>query len=144
MDVKVFNQEMEKQKNRSRNATKVVEGEWITFFEDDIEEFVGYSRLECEVKISKYRKVIIQDKDLYHLVFNLTPFYPEGGGQVGDIGIIESFNETIEILDTKTENKLIIHVTEKLPKNLKSEFKLFVKADRRLKISINHSSNNKY
>jgi len=140
LDVEVFNQEMEKQKNRSRKATKVVAGDWETLFEDDIEEFVGYNRLECEVKIAKYRKVTVQDKDLYHLVFNLTPFYPEGGGQIGDIGVIESFNEKIEILDTKNENKLIIHITDSLPKNIEDTFVAKVDSEKRNSTTKNHSA----
>jgi alanyl-tRNA synthetase len=140
LDVEVFNQEMEKQKNRSRKATKVVAGDWTTLFEDDIEEFVGYNRLECEVKIAKYRKVTVQDKDLYHLVFNLTPFYPEGGGQIGDIGVIESFNEKIEILDTKNENKLIIHITDSLPKNIEDTFIAKVDSENRNSTTKNHSA----
>ena len=140
LDIEVFNQEMEKQKSRSRKATKVIAGDWITLFEDDVEEFVGYSRLECEVKISKYRQVNIQDKDFYQLVFNLTPFYPEGGGQVGDIGVIESFNEKIEILDTKLENKLIIHITKKLPKNIEVTFLAKVDKKTRLASTRNHSA----
>jgi len=140
MDVEVFNQEMKKQKNRSRKATKISGGDWTILFEDDIEEFVGYNRLECEVKIVKYRTVTIQNKNFYHLVFNLTPFYPEGGGQVGDIGVIESFNEKIEILDTKKENKLIIHITECLPNNIDATFVAKVDKKTRISSTRNHSA----
>ena len=131
---------MEKQKNRSRKATKVVAGEWETLFEDDIEEFVGYNRLECEVKIAKYRKVTVQDKDLYHLVFNLTPFYPEGGGQIGDIGQISNSSENIHIIDTKKENNLIIHISEELPKNISNDFTAKVDSEHRNSSSRNHSA----
>ena len=140
LDVEVFNQEMEKQKNRSRKATKVVAGDWETLFEDDIEEFVGYNRLECEVKIAKYRKVTVQDKDLYHLVFNLTPFYPEGGGQIGDKGQILNSSENIQIIDTKKENNLIIHITEVLPKNIEDTFVAKVDSEKRNSTTKNHSA----
>ena len=140
LDIDVFNQEMEKQKNRSRKATKIVAGEWEMLFEDDVEEFVGYSRLECEVKIAKYRKVTIQDKDLYHLVFNLTPFYPEGGGQIGDIGQISNSSEKIQIIDTKKENNLIIHISEELPKNISNDFIARVDSEHRNSSSRNHSA----
>ncbi|HJM16675.1 MAG TPA: alanine--tRNA ligase, partial [Flavobacteriales bacterium] len=140
LDVEVFNQEMEKQKNRSRKATKVVAGDWETLFEDDIEEFVGYNRLECEVKIAKYRKVTVQDKDLYHLVFNLTPFYPEGGGQIGDTGQILNSSENIQIIDTKKENNLIIHITEVLPKNIEDTFVAKVDSEKRNSTTKNHSA----
>ncbi|MBT7725880.1 MAG: alanine--tRNA ligase [Flavobacteriales bacterium] len=140
LHIDVFNQEMEKQKNRSRKATKIVAGEWEMLFEDDVEEFVGYNRLECEVKIAKYRKVTIQDKDLYHLVFNLTPFYPEGGGQIGDIGQISNSSENIQIIDTKKENNLIIHISEELPKNISTNFTAKVNSDHRNSSSRNHSA----
>jgi len=140
MNVEVFNQEMEKQKTRSRKATKLVTGDWITLFDDDIEEFVGYNRLECEIKISKYRKVNIKDKDLYHLVFNLTPFYAEGGGQIGDRGQISNSNEIIQIIDTKKENNLILHITEELPNNISANFIAQVDSQRRKSTTRNHSA----
>ncbi len=140
LDIKSFKKEMEKQKNRSRGATKVIESDWVVLIDDDVEEFVGYSNLITEVKICKYREVIAKEKKLYHIVFNLTPFYPEGGGQVGDIGVIESSFEKIEILDTKKENNLIIHISDSLPSNLNSSFTAKVDKDRRVSCSRNHTA----
>ena len=140
LDIESFKKEMEKQKNRSRGATKVIESDWVVLIEDDVEEFVGYSNLTTEVKICKYREVITKEKKLYHIVFNLTPFYPEGGGQVGDIGVIENSFEKIEILDTKKENNLIIHISDSLPSNLNSLFTAKVDKDRRVSCSRNHTA----
>ena len=140
LDIESFKKEMEKQKNRSRGATKVIESDWVVLIEDDVEEFVGYSNLTTEVKICKYREVITKEKKLYHIVFNLTPFYPEGGGQVGDIGVIENSFEKIEILDTKKENNLIIHISDSLPSNLNSLFTAKVDKDRRISCSRNHTA----
>ena len=140
LDIEVFNQEMEKQKNRSRNATKVETADWKVLLEDDTEEFVGYNNLQSEIKITRYRSVKTNDKDLYQLVFNLTPFYPEGGGQIGDVGTIENKNETIEIIDTKKENNLIIHFSEKLPIHLDSDFSAKVDKIKRVSSERNHSA----
>ena len=140
LDIESFKKEMEKQKNRSRSATKVVESDWVVLIEDDIEEFVGYTNLTTEVKICKYREIITKEKKIYHIVFNLTPFYPEGGGQVGDIGVIENGFEKIEILDTKKENNLIIHISDSLPSNLNSLFTAKVDKERRISCSRNHTA----
>ncbi|MGY8987544.1 MAG: alanine--tRNA ligase [Flavobacteriales bacterium] len=140
LDIEVFNQEMEKQKNRSRKATKVETADWKVLLEDDTEKFVGYNNLQSEIKITRYRSVKTNDKDLYQLVFNLTPFYPEGGGQIGDVGTIENENETIEIIDTKKENNLIIHFSEKLPINLDSDFSAKVDKIKRVSSERNHSA----
>jgi len=140
LDIESFKKEMEKQKNRSRIATKVVESDWVVLIEDDIEEFVGYSNLTTEVKICKYREIITKEKKIFHIVFNLTPFYPEGGGQVGDIGEIENGFEKIEILDTKKENNLIIHISDSLPSNLNSLFTAKVDKERRISCSRNHTA----
>ena len=140
LDIESFKKEMEKQKNRSRGATKVIESDWVVLIEDNVEEFVGYSNLTTEVKICKYREVITKEKKLYHIVFNLTPFYPEGGGQVGDIGVIENSFEKIEILNTKKENNLIIHISDSLPSNLNLSFTAKVDKDRRVSCSRNHTA----
>lgn len=140
LDVETFNSEMEKQKNRSREATKVETSDWNVLFEDEKEEFIGYKVLETEVKISRYREVHTKDGNLFHLVFNLTPFYPEGGGQLGDVGCIANNKETIEILDTKKENNLIIHITETLPKDMNEEFIAKVNKEKRDSSSRNHTA----
>ena len=135
-----FDNEMKKQKDRSRQSSKIKQGDWTVLFEDDIEEFVGYNRLSCKVKIARYRSISIQNKNLFQLAFNLTPFYPESGGQVGDIGYIYNDYEKIDVIDTKKENDLIIHYVERLPENLKSSFSAYVDEDYRISCSINHSA----
>ena len=140
IDVKTFHSKMEQQKNRSRQATKTETSDWNVLFEDDIQEFIGYDILETEIKISRFREVKTKDGNLFHLVFNLTPFYPEGGGQIGDVGSITSKNECIEILDTKKENNLIIHITEKLPEFINEEFIAKVNSAKRKSSSINHTA----
>ena len=106
--------ELQKQKNRSKAASESSTGDWIILREDNEEEFIGYDTLETKVKITKYRKVSSKkDGDIFQLVFNLTPFYPEGGGQVGDKGYLEDIHgDVIYILDTKKENNVIIHYTK--------------------------------
>jgi alanyl-tRNA synthetase len=96
-----FDVAMKEQKDRSKQAGKIEKGDWTVLIEDEKEEFVGYKNLETEVKITRYRKVTSKDGKQYQLVFNLTPFYPEGGGQVGDTGTISSASESINIVDNK-------------------------------------------
>ena len=122
LDVDAFELEMQKQKNRSKSASQVSTDDWTELFEDDVQEFIGYDALEAKVKISRYRKVVSKKEGtLFQLVFNLTPFYPEGGGQVGDKGYIESSNGDVTyILDTKKENNVIIHLVKELPNHLDS------------------------
>ncbi len=140
MDKEAFEKEMQKQKDRSRSAVKQQTDEWIILREDDVEEFVGYDQLEAEVVITRYRKAKIKGKDVYHLVFQLTPFYAESGGQVGDTGYIEADGEKIEIFDTQKEHNLIIHYTQKLPKNLETKFQAVVNSRKRQLTACNHSA----
>ncbi len=141
-DEKEFEVEMDKQKKRSKSAAGITTDDWVIIREDDEEEFVGYDTLETPVKITKYRKVSSKkDGDLYQLVFNLTPFYPEGGGQVGDRGYLEAENgEIVHILDTKKENNLIVHIAKTLPKHPEGTFKAVVDKDSRAKTAANHSA----
>ncbi len=141
-DEKEFDAEMQKQKTRSKAAASVSTDDWVTLREDDEEEFVGYDSLQTPVKITKYRKITSKkDGDLYQLVFNLTPFYPEGGGQVGDRGYLEAPNgDIMHILDTKKENNLIVHISKNLPNNIKETFKAVVDQDARNKTAANHSA----
>ena len=141
-DEQEFESEMAKQKQRSKSAAGMTMEDWIILKEDDEEEFVGYDTLETPVKITKYRKISSKkDGDLYQLVFNLTPFYPESGGQVGDRGYLEGpSGEIIHILDTKKENNLIIHLTKTLPKHPEASFKATVDQDSRAKTAANHSA----
>lgn len=140
IDEEAFDTELEKQKNRSRSATAIETDDWIILKEDNNEEFIGYDHFTANVTITKYRKVTQKQKTFYQLVFNLTPFYPEGGGQVGDTGYIESNNEKTNIFDTKKENNLIVHLVEKLPSNLNENFKAHVAMKQRFSSMCNHSA----
>ena len=139
---KEFETEMVKQKERSKSAGTLEAEEWnfINGSEDEKEEFIGYDYLESEIKITRYRKVKIKDKELYHLVFNRTPFYAESGGQVGDSGYIDDNKEKIKILNTIRENNLIIHIAEKLPASLRSSFKAVVNIRKRIDTANNHTA----
>ena len=142
LNEKEFDVELQKQKERSRAATKVDTGDWIVLEEDDIEEFVGYDTLDTLVRITRYRKVESKkDGEMFQLVFNLTPFYPEGGGQVGDKGYLKAVDGGITyIVDTKKENNLIIHFTKTLPRNLDSTFKAVVDEKQRSRTASNHTA----
>ncbi len=137
-----FNTELEKQKSRSRAAAVVETDDWIIINDDDEEEFIGYDTLEAKVKITRYRKVSSKkDGELYQLVFNMTPFYAEGGGQVGDKGYIEVDNgNVIYIVDTKKENNLIIHFAKSIPKDPTQTFKVIVDEKQRFRTACNHTA----
>ncbi|GLB47671.1 alanine--tRNA ligase [Neptunitalea sp. Y10] len=142
LDEKKFDEELLKQKERSRAATKVDTGDWQILIDDNEEEFIGYDNLSTRVKITKYRKVESQkDGEMYQLVFNLTPFYAESGGQVGDKGYLECTNgEITYIVDTKKENNLIIHYTKTLPRDIKAKFTATVDEKQRARTSSNHTA----
>lgn len=142
VNVEGFNELMMQQKERSRAATKVETGDWVVLEKDGVEEFVGYDTLETQVKITRYRKVDSKkDGEMYQLVFNLTPFYPEGGGQVGDKGYLEAIDGGVTyILDTKKENNLIIHFTKTLPRNPETTFKAVVDENQRSRTASNHTA----
>ena len=137
-----FHVEMKKQKERSRSASKSSTEDWIILINDIEEEFIGYDSLEAKVKLTRYRKVSSKkDGDQYQLAFNKTPFYPEGGGQVGDKGYLEDVHgDIIYILDTKKENNIIIHVVENLPKNTNESFNAVVDQKQRQRTAANHSA----
>ena len=135
-----FDAEMEQQKNRSRNAAAQEAGDWVLVASGEEGKFVGYDQLECEVKITRYRKVKTQKKEVYHLVFDQTPFYAESGGQVGDRGFIEVQGEKIAVVDTQKENNLIIHIVEKLPSSPASAIKAIVPTESRRLTSNNHTA----
>jgi len=137
---KEFNEELEKQKKRSRQAGQVETGDWIKLKEDDKEEFIGYDYLNTEVQITQYRKVKSKGKEFYQLVFNYTPFYSEAGGQVGDTGYIEANGEKINIIDTKKENNLIVHYAKKLPSDVTATFRAVVSRKERIKTANNHTA----
>lgn len=140
VDLKEFEAKLQEQKERSREATKVEAGDWIVLREDEKEEFIGYDYLNSQVKICRYREVEQKGKKLYQLIFNLTPFYPEGGGQVGDTGYIEANGEKISIIDTKKENQLIVHFSKELPKDIEATFQAHVNQGARKKSMANHSA----
>ena len=142
IDEKGFDREMAKQKERSRAAAVSVTDDWQIVAEDDEEEFVGYDLLSTPVKITKYRKVNTKKEGaFFQLVFNMTPFYPESGGQVGDKGYLEAPNGAIHyIVDTKKENDLIIHYSQTLPIDLNQKFNAVVDQNQRHKTACNHSA----
>lgn len=136
-----FEVELQKQKTRSRAASEVSTEDWNVLIPGNVETFVGYDKTENEVKITRIRKVDSKkDGILYQIVLDNTPFYPEGGGQVGDKGTLVSANETIEIIDTKKENNLILHFAKQLPENLEASFVAKVNTDLRTSTSKNHSA----
>lgn len=142
LDEEGFQKELQKQKERSRKATKVSAGDWVELNPVESDAFIGYDQLEAEVKIARYRSVESKKKGQgYQIVLTQTPFYPEGGGQVGDKGILMSpEGEVIEIKDTKKENNLIIHFADQLPENPEADLKAIVNSTDRSKTAANHSA----
>ncbi|KQO33852.1 alanine--tRNA ligase [Flavobacterium sp. Leaf82] len=136
-----FDASMQEQKNRSRAASEVSTEDWSVLIPGNVETFVGYDKVENDVKITRIRKVDSKkDGILYQIVLDNTPFYPEGGGQVGDKGTLVSANETIEIIDTKKENNLILHFAKQLPENIEAGFVAKVNTELRSSTSKNHSA----
>ena len=142
VDEKGFDAQMAKQKERSRAAAVSATDDWQIIKQDDEEEFVGYDLLSTSVSITKYRKVSSKKEgEFFQLVFNITPFYPESGGQVGDKGYLEAPNGALHyILDTKKENDLILHYSKTLPVDLNAKFNAVVDRGQRLKTACNHSA----
>jgi alanyl-tRNA synthetase len=141
LDEAGFEAELQKQKTRSRAASEVSTEDWSVLIPGNVETFVGYDQTENEVKITRIRKVDSKkDGILYQIVLDNTPFYPEGGGQVGDKGTLVSANETIDIIDTKKENNLILHFAKQLPENVNAVFTAKVNTDLRTSTSKNHSA----
>ena len=142
VDIDGFNKALQVQKDRSKADAKKESGDWIVLHEDERKEFVGYDYTETDIKITRYREVEAKGKKLYHLVFNLTPFYAESGGQVGDKGVIigKDNDEKIGVLDTQKENQLILQITDKLPANLSQVFSAKVNLSKREATTLNHSA----
>ncbi|SIT13118.1 alanyl-tRNA synthetase [Zobellia uliginosa] len=142
LDEKGFELAMQEQKNRSKSASEISKDDWEVLSADLEQEFVGYDMLEANVKLVKYRKVTSKKAgEQYQLVFNLTPFYPEGGGQVGDKGYLEMPNgDVVYILDTKKENNEIIHFTKNLPADLNGTFRAVVDKKQRERTQANHTA----
>lgn len=142
VDMEGFNQALQLQKDRSRAATAIDTGDWIMVNEDEGFEFVGYDTLTAKTEITKYRKVVAKNKEQYQLVLSVSPFYAEGGGQVGDAGelVSEETGEKIYITDTKKENGLFVHFTNKLPHTLSGTFVAQVDHAKRVDTENNHSA----
>src|SRR5690606_41708648 len=139
VDEKGFQAEMQKQKERSKADAANETGDWNLVGEDEKTEFIGYDFLEADVQIVKYRKLVQKNKEMFQLVFDRTPFYAESGGQVGDTGYIQQGNESISVIDTKKENELIVHFTDKLPSDLSATFHAVVN-ERKRKLTMNNHS----
>ena len=142
LDEAGFQTAMEQQKARSRAAAASNTDDWVIVREDDVEEFVGYDLLKTDVKITRYRKInTAKQGDFYQLVFNITPFYPEGGGQVGDKGYLETSNGDIYyITDTKKENNLILHYIKNLPEKIEAPLTAVVEKEQRQRTASNHTA----
>lgn len=140
VDLPAFEKALKEQKDRSRAATSIEAADWVILQKDDVEEFIGYDNTTAEVQLVKYRKVTQKKKAFYQLVFNFTPFYPEGGGQVGDTGYIEANGAKTAIFDTKKENNLIIHLAKELPEQLTATFKAVVHNEKRTLAASNHTA----
>ncbi|QLL56795.1 alanine--tRNA ligase [Empedobacter falsenii] len=135
-----FEAEMAKQKERSKKATALVTDDWVILDDKGNEISIAYDNTEAEVKITRYRKVKNKKGEFFQLVFNQTPFYAESGGQIGDTGSISTLNETIEVVDTKKENNLVIHFVETLPENVNATFNAKVDTEKRNETTKNHSA----
>ena len=139
VDGKGFDEEMEKQKARARNAAIVENGDWEVVKEGE-QEFVGYDYTEYECHILRYRKVTQKKNTFFELVLDHTPFYGEMGGQVGDTGVLVSADETVEVIDTKRENNQSIHIVKQLPKDIRADFMACVDIDKRDGSAANHTA----
>ena len=136
-----FDVEMQKQKERARNAAAVENSDWVEIASDSREQqFVGYDYTEYECHILRYRKVTQKKNEFYELVLDYTPFYGEMGGQVGDCGVLVNEAETIEIIDTKRENNQSVHIVKQLPKDLAAQFMACVDTDKRDASAANHTA----
>jgi alanyl-tRNA synthetase len=140
LDEKGFEAEMQQQKNRSRSAGTVDTEDWMVLQEHNFNDFIGYDSLSVKTKVVKYRKVKAKGKEAFQLVLEVTPFYAESGGQVGDRGILDFEGEQISVTDTKKENNLIIHFTEALPANLQATVMAIVDAPLRQATTLHHSA----
>ena len=139
VNIDEFNVEMQKQKERARNAAAIETGDWVNLKEGE-SKFVGYDLFECDAEILRYRQVKQKNKVLYQVVLDQTPFYAEMGGQVGDTGWLIFDDEKIEVIDTKRENNLPIHFVAKMPKDVTAPFVAKINAQKRIQCECNHSA----
>lgn len=140
LDLKGFEQEMEKQKGRSREDATIEAADWTILSDSEGTTFTGYEKTADEVKITKYRKVRVKGKDSIQLVLDKTPFYAESGGQAGDTGVLESISDKVRILDTQKENNLVIHIADKLPADPAADFRAVVDLEKRQLTANNHTA----
>ena len=138
-NIEEFNVEMQKQKERARNAAAIETGDWITLKEGE-SKFVGYDLFECEAEILRYRQIKQKNKTLYQIVLDQTPFYAEMGGQVGDCGWLIADDEQVDVIDTKRENNLPVHLVAKLPKDVTVTFTAKINEQKRVACECNHSA----
>ncbi|WP_455624618.1 alanine--tRNA ligase [Parabacteroides sp.] len=138
-DIEEFNKSMQQQKERARNAAAIETGDWITLKEGEC-KFVGYDLFECEAEILRYRQIKQKNKVLYQIVLDQTPFYAEMGGQVGDTGWLIADDEKIDVIDTKRENNLPVHLVAKLPKDVTATFTAKINEKKRIQCECNHSA----
>ena len=138
-DIEEFNKAMQKQKERARNAAAIETGDWITLKDGEC-KFVGYDLFECEAEILRYRQIKQKNKVLYQSVLDQTPFYAEMGGQVGDTGWLIADDEKIDVIDTKRENNLPVHLVTKLPKDVTATFTAKINVKKRIQCECNHSA----
>jgi len=139
VDITGFEAELEKQKARSRSATAMDSGDWIEVNPDVPAAFIGYDHLKAEAQVVRYRSVKTAKKEFYQVVFSPTPFYPEGGGQVGDTGTVSDASSSHRVFNTKRENNLVVHFMETLP-NVEESWSVQVDGEKRLASALNHSA----
>ena len=139
VDEKQFDEEMQKQKARARNAAVVESSDWVELRQGE-QQFVGYDYTEYECHILRYRKVMQKKNTFYEIVLDQTPFYGEMGGQVGDRGVLVSEDETVEVIDTKRENNQSVHIVRQMPKNPEADFMACVDIDLRNDCAANHTA----
>ncbi|OUS03147.1 alanine--tRNA ligase [Flavobacteriales bacterium 33_180_T64] len=137
-----FEKKLKEQQERGKQASELKSDDWSVLIEDEEQEFIGYDTLDAKVKITKYRKVTSKkDGELYQLIFNITPFYAEGGGQVGDKGYLEdTHGDVVYIIDTKRENNVSVHFAKSLPNHINETFKASVDVKQRSRTESNHTA----
>jgi alanyl-tRNA synthetase len=140
VDTAGFDREMQLQKERSRHAAAQEAGDWIEVHRADKVEFTGYRETESLTRIARYRRISQKNKHFYQVVLEKTPFYAESGGQVGDTGTLEAEGRKIQVLDTRKDNNLIIHITAELPEDLRGEFSAVVHESKRRQTACNHTA----
>lgn len=140
VDMEGFNKFLKEQKDRSRAATAIDTDDWVELKKNAESKFVGYEKTECDANIIRYRRIKAKGKESYQLVLDVTPFYAESGGQVGDTGTLDSVNDSVRVIDTKKENGVIVHFVEKLPEDVNKTFRAIVDVKKRRNTEGHHSA----